>query len=255
MLTRKQALANMRSFVGKPRKAMPWLKKRPNMYDCAAGYSYCATGKVTKYVWVHEMVDLMKKNGTWKKGKPQPGDAVIYDWDHSGDGDHVAMFHSIQKDGRWVSFGADQGHPTPGLVSKLVTGKGLILGWGTPFPYAEETPATPITTKEMTSAVTQAEMPLKPEHYAPADPVVAPAVVAPATSAPVVVVPAKMAYPGKLIKKGSKGTAVKYIQKQLGLTVDGVFGTATSTAVKALQKKHGLTADGIVGPKTWSKLG
>lgn len=66
---------------------------------------------------------------------------------------------------------------------------------------------------------------------------------------------AKPAYPGKYIKLGSKGTAVKYIQKQLGLPQDGVFGTATANAVKALQKKHKLTADGIVGPKTWAALG
>jgi murein DD-endopeptidase MepM/ murein hydrolase activator NlpD len=67
--------------------------------------------------------------------------------------------------------------------------------------------------------------------------------------------PAKMAYPGKYIKVGSKGEAVKYVQKKLGLAVDGAFGPATDKAVKALQKKHGLTADGIIGPKTWAKLG
>ena len=82
--------------------------------------------------------------------------------------------------------------------------------------------------------------------------VVDPAEVAkPATAAPA----AKMAYPGKYIKKGSKGEAVKYIQKKLGLAVDGAFGPATDAAVKALQKKHKLTADGIVGPKTWAALG
>jgi murein DD-endopeptidase MepM/ murein hydrolase activator NlpD len=67
--------------------------------------------------------------------------------------------------------------------------------------------------------------------------------------------PAKMAYPGKYIKVGSKGEAVKYVQKKLGLAVDGAFGPATDKAVKALHKKHGLTADGIIGPKTWAKLG
>jgi murein DD-endopeptidase MepM/ murein hydrolase activator NlpD len=80
---------------------------------------------------------------------------------------------------------------------------------------------------------------------------------APAAPAPVAapVAPAKMAYPGKYIKVGSKGEAVKYIQKKLKLTVDGAFGPATDKAVKALQKKHGLTADGVVGPLTWAKLG
>jgi hypothetical protein len=81
--------------------------------------------------------------------------------------------------------------------------------------------------------------------------VVPPTTVAPAAPA----APAKMAYPGKYIKSGSKGEAVKYVQKKLGLTVDGSFGPATDKAVKALQKKHGLTADGIIGPKTWAKLG
>jgi murein DD-endopeptidase MepM/ murein hydrolase activator NlpD len=65
---------------------------------------------------------------------------------------------------------------------------------------------------------------------------------------------ASPAYPGKYIKVGSKGDAVKFIQKQLGLTADGVFGPATAAAVKKLQAKHGLTADGIVGPKTWAAL-
>jgi hypothetical protein len=76
--------------------------------------------------------------------------------------------------------------------------------------------------------------------------------VAPKPAAPT---PVKMAYPGKYVKVGSKGAAVKYLQTKLGLEADGVFGTATANAVKALQKKHKLTADGIVGPKTWAKLG
>lgn len=62
------------------------------------------------------------------------------------------------------------------------------------------------------------------------------------------------AYPGKYVKVGSKGEAVKFIQKQLGITADGIFGPATAAAVKKHQAKHGLTADGIVGPKTWATL-
>ncbi len=107
----------------------------------------------------------------------------------------------------------------------------------------------------------EAPVTLAPTHSVPEIPtvdvpeeakVVDPSELAPATKP---AAPAKMAYPGKYIKVGSRGEAVKYIQKKLGLTVDGAFGPATDKAVKALQKKHGLTADGIVGPKTWSKLG
>jgi biotin carboxyl carrier protein len=57
------------------------------------------------------------------------------------------------------------------------------------------------------------------------------------------------------LKKGSKGEDVKYLQQQLGLPIDGSFGTSTHSAVVALQKKHKLAADGIVGPKTWKAIG
>lgn len=58
------------------------------------------------------------------------------------------------------------------------------------------------------------------------------------------------------IKKGSKGSAVRWLQWELnddlGLTlvVDGIFGANTEKAVLEIQKKHGLVQDGIVGPKT-----
>ena len=58
-----------------------------------------------------------------------------------------------------------------------------------------------------------------------------------------------------LIKKGSRGKAVKILQSLLGgLEVDGSFGAKTLAAVKAFQKKKGLTQDGEVGPLTWNAL-
>ena len=62
-----------------------------------------------------------------------------------------------------------------------------------------------------------------------------------------------------LIKKGSKGDAVKKLQQILNskgykLSVDSDFGPATESAVKAYQKDHGLTVDGEVGEKTWGSL-
>jgi murein DD-endopeptidase MepM/ murein hydrolase activator NlpD len=75
----------------------------------------------------------------------------------------------------------------------------------------------------------------------------APAKPAPAKPAPVVA--------RREVKIGSKGDAVKMLQKKLGLTIDGVFGKATKAAVVKFQKKHDLLADGIVGAKTWAKLG
>lgn len=57
-----------------------------------------------------------------------------------------------------------------------------------------------------------------------------------------------------LLKKGSKGEAVKQLQRALNLIPDGIFGTLTEEAVKAFQKSKGLKQDGIVGDKTWELL-
>ena len=63
----------------------------------------------------------------------------------------------------------------------------------------------------------------------------------------------------ELYKRGSRGEAVKQIQKALagaGLKVitDGVYGTITEEAVREFQGKNGLKPDGIVGPATLAKL-
>ena len=69
----------------------------------------------------------------------------------------------------------------------------------------------------------------------------------------------------KVLKKGSKGTAVKSLQMLLvghgfycgtanGNGVDGDFGNLTLKAVKEYQTSRKLTVDGIVGSQTWTKL-
>lgn len=62
-----------------------------------------------------------------------------------------------------------------------------------------------------------------------------------------------------LVKKGSKGEAVRKLQEMLNakgykLTEDGDFGSKTEAAVKAYQKANGLEVDGEVGEKTWGSL-
>jgi N-acetylmuramoyl-L-alanine amidase CwlA len=78
--------------------------------------------------------------------------------------------------------------------------------------------------------------------------------------------PAKPVQPAKevpvttLLKKSSKGEAVKKLQTDLNklisakLVIDGDFGTKTETAVKDFQGKHGLVVDGIAGSKTLAKI-
>jgi peptidoglycan hydrolase-like protein with peptidoglycan-binding domain len=62
------------------------------------------------------------------------------------------------------------------------------------------------------------------------------------------------AYPGNPIVLGSQGEAVKLVQKVVGATPDGDFGSVTQRRVKNWQAANGLLADGVVGPVTWKKM-
>ena len=70
--------------------------------------------------------------------------------------------------------------------------------------------------------------------------------------------PLSLTYP--LLKRGSRGDKVKYLQYKLLSKfynpgeIDGIFGSRVDTAVRNFQKASGLSVDGIVGPKTWAKL-
>ena len=62
------------------------------------------------------------------------------------------------------------------------------------------------------------------------------------------------------LRCGDRGQDVVHLQTRLvarGYSVgkiDGIFGIKTLEAVKALQTDKGLVVDGIVGPKTWVVL-
>lgn len=67
------------------------------------------------------------------------------------------------------------------------------------------------------------------------------------------------------VREGSRGTTVRAVQFYLRrlaayyndiptVTVDGVFGAATTRAVEAWQTRAGLTVDGVVGQLTWQSL-
>ncbi len=58
-----------------------------------------------------------------------------------------------------------------------------------------------------------------------------------------------------VVKRGDRGDAVRSIQRELGVTADGVFGEQTERAVRRFQRRHDLVADGIVGPLTRGALG
>lgn len=72
-------------------------------------------------------------------------------------------------------------------------------------------------------------------------------------------------YPGSPLRRGSTGTNVRILQKQLSRiardypsfgkpAVTGTFDEATENSVKKFQKQFSLTADGVVGKATWNKV-
>ncbi len=62
------------------------------------------------------------------------------------------------------------------------------------------------------------------------------------------------------LQNGSTGEAVRELQIALQQTgndpgpIDGVFGSQAEAAVKALQAERGIAVDGIVGPITWRNI-
>lgn len=72
-------------------------------------------------------------------------------------------------------------------------------------------------------------------------------------------------YPGSPLRRGSTGTAVRILQKQLSRigkdypsfgkpAVTGTFDADTESSVRAFQKQFSLTVDGVVGRATWYKI-
>lgn len=58
-----------------------------------------------------------------------------------------------------------------------------------------------------------------------------------------------------VLRYGSRGADVKFWQKLLGLTQDGIFGKVTQAKTIEFQRNMKLTPDGIVGTKTWDAMG
>lgn len=58
--------------------------------------------------------------------------------------------------------------------------------------------------------------------------------------------------PMPLIKRGSKGAAVRVAQELLDVAVDGDFGAVTERAARQFQRRSGLKVDGIIGARSWT---
>lgn len=170
-----------------------------------------------------------KKKAYFAARDAQPGDHAFFDWNHDGSQDHVGLVVKVDRARKRIltiegNTGA-KNLSNGGMVAKQWRNMSVIMGVGRPAYDKAPAGASPV------------EAP-KP---------VTPAPVTPAPATPV-------AKPLPTLRQGSTGSAVKVLQKKLGITVDGSFGPKTKAAVVAYQKKHGLAPDGCVGPLTWAQL-
>lgn len=172
-----------------------------------------------------KIVELAKAKGIWVENdayRPQPGDAIAYDWDDSGHGDntgyadHVGIVEKVV--GNTITV--IEGNMSGGIVGRRslpVNGR-YIRGYICP-PYKKmATEETPVAQE----GVCNVNLPI--------------------------------------LREGSRGGYVKSLQILLNayygchLATDGIFGPATHRAVIAYQRSRGLAVDGICGTATWTQL-
>lgn len=172
-----------------------------------------------------KIVELAKAKGIWVENdayRPQPGDAIAYDWDDSGVGDntgyadHVGIVEKVV--GNTITV--IEGNMSGGIVGRRslpVNGR-YIRGYICPKYKTLATEEAPVAQE----GVCNVNLPI--------------------------------------LKEGSRGGYVKSLQILLNayygchLATDGIFGPATKKAVMVFQGKEGLVKDGVVGARSWPAL-
>ena len=61
-------------------------------------------------------------------------------------------------------------------------------------------------------------------------------------------------YAGLTLRQGSTGEAVVTVQRALGISADGAFGSGTAGTVSTFQQQQNLPVSGVWGPTEWRRL-
>lgn len=207
-----------------------------NKYGAAYGMNNCSWCMIFVW-WCFRQAgasELIKKTASctacWNAMKSQavsvsalkPGDIVFFDWDHSGDCDHVGIVEAVGSS-RITTI---EGNTSSGNSGSQSNGDGVYRRYRTRSQIARA---------------------IRPKYTG-------------GSSGSSGTADKEVSVTVLEIKQGSKGNTVRSAQTLLRyrfgyqIAVDGDFGTATAQAVRSFQRDRGLGVDGIVGAKTWAKL-
>lgn len=82
------------------------------------------------------IVNELKARGTWKgNANPQPGDLVLFDWNHDGTADHVGLVERVNADGSLATIEGNTSNPQTGQegVWRRTRSRASVLGFGAPW--------------------------------------------------------------------------------------------------------------------------
>ena len=165
----------------------------------------------------NSQISKFKDMGVWHTDRNfQSGDIIYYDWDISGDADHVGIVEKVAGNTLTVIEGNNGNFPNDRVRRRKIASDSSLI-----FGYAR--PKYPVTGSANGSDVN--------------------------ISLPTV----RKGDSGNAVKI-LQAFLVAY-EYSIGISgIDGDFGSDTESAVRQFQKKSGIEVDGIVGKDTWAEL-
>ena len=189
---------------------------------CACFISWLAeklgiTGIIPVDMSCNSQIKKFKNMGVWHTDRNfQSGDIVYYDWDISGDADHVGIIEKVNGMSLTVIEGNNGNFPNDRVRRREINSASSLI-----FGYAR--PKYPVKSSANSSDVNISLPTVRKGDSGNAVKILQLALVA---------------YEYNIGKYGA----------------DGDFGSDTESAVRQFQKNSEIEVDGIVGRDTWSKL-
>ena len=167
----------------------------------------------------NRQISKFKVLGVWHNDRNfQSGDIIYYDWDISGDADHVGIIEKVNGMSLTVIEGNNGNYPNDRVRRREISSaSSLIFGYARP-----EYPS--VTFRKSYNNTINVFLPTLRKGDSGNS--------------------VKILQAFLIAYEYSTGTS----------GVDGEFGSDTESAVKQFQKNSGISADGIVGENTWSEL-